>query len=69
MRPVDSLRKRIAALAGRVARLKKKDVATFVLSFLAFFILSSVAQVAFSPGTETSFDSSSIDNRETAVVA
>lgn len=46
--------------------MKGRDAALFFGCFTLFFVLFSVAQVAFSPGTETTFDSSSIDNRETA---
>ncbi|MFZ3232241.1 MAG: hypothetical protein WA194_01670, partial [Patescibacteria group bacterium] len=41
----------------------------FIGSFVLFFALSSAAQVAMAPGTESSFDSSSIDNEETAASA
>lgn len=65
MPPVDSVFVRIRSVASRIRNAKRRDVALFAASFFLFFVLSSVAQVAFSPGTETNFDSSSIDNRET----
>lgn len=64
MRPVDSVRLRLARAISRIRNAKRRDVALFTVSFVLFFVLSSVAQVAFSPGNEPTFDSSSIDNRE-----
>lgn len=56
---------RLSAISERFRNTKRKDVALFLGSFLLFLILSSAVQVAFSPGAESGFDSSSIDNRET----
>ena len=44
--------------------LGSRHTALFAGSFLVFLVLLSVTQVAFSPASESSFDSSSIDNRE-----
>lgn len=65
MPPVDSAIVRFKGAVSRIRNAKRRDVALFAASFILFFVLSSVAQVAFSPGTESNFDSSSIDNRET----
>ena len=43
----------------------KKDALLFFGCAALFLVLFSVSQVAFSPGTETTYDSSSINNRET----
>lgn len=56
---------RFSAFSERLRKTKRKDVALFFGSFLLFLALSSAVQVAFSPGTEPEFDSSSIENRET----
>lgn len=47
----------------------KKDALLFFGCAALFLTLFSVSQVAFSPGAETAYDSSSINNRETASAA
>lgn len=44
-----------------------KRIALFLGAFFLFLALFSVSQIAFSPPAERSFDSSSIENRETVV--
>ncbi len=56
---------RFEKLILKIKSAKRRDVALFIGSFVLFFVLSSAAQVAMAPGTESNFDSSSIDNRET----
>lgn len=65
MPPVVSALARLKWAISRIRNAKRRDVALFSAAFVLFFVLSSVAQVAFSPGAESDFDSSSIDNRET----